>query len=110
MGGKNFIIKGAKMDLSRTKIATAVYVLGLIGPALLVGVLTLVERTGIHLGVGGGLIALLSFGVCIIGVGMQRAPFGRKLVLLLIALLAIPIEILALGAVFLVSNGLAGTQ
>jgi hypothetical protein len=99
------------MDLSRTKLAPAVYILGLAGPALLVGVLALAERVGLHLGVGGGLIALLSFGACIIGAAlMQRATVWKKLILVLVALVAIPLEMLALGIVFVVTNGLTGTQ
>ena len=98
------------MDLSRTKVGTAVYAFGLAGPTLLVAVLTLVERAGLHPGVGGGLIALVSFGACICGVGMQRTTVAKKLLLALVALVAIPLEILALGIIFVLRNGLAGTQ
>jgi cytosine/uracil/thiamine/allantoin permease len=108
--GKSFITKGVKMGLSRTKVAATVYVVGLAGLVLLVGVLTLVEHAGLHLGVGFGLIAPASFGTCIIGAVLQRATVWRKLVLILVALVAIPLEILAMGAVSLMMYGLEGIQ
>jgi len=98
------------VDLLRTNVATAVYVLGLAGPGLLVAGLTLLERAGLHLGMGAGLIVVLSVGACVTGAVLQPTTTWKKWVLVLMALVAIPLEILALGAVFLMRDGLAGTQ
>lgn len=98
------------MDSSRTKVASAVYLLGLAGPGVLTGLLSLVERAGFHLGVGGGLIAIVSLGACIAGASIRPTTVRKKLVLVLIALVIIPMEILVLGFIYLGIYGLDGTQ
>ena len=87
-----------------------VYFLGLAGPALMVSALVLIERAGLHLSVGGGLIALISFGVCIAAAGVLRTSVKKRLFLILVALVIIPLEILVLGAIFIAKSGLTGTQ
>jgi len=85
-------------------------VLGLFAPTLLMGILILIEHFGLHLGVGGGLIGLISFVVCLVSISMQSTTALKKLILILFALMVIPLEIFALGFVFIMINGLTGTQ
>lgn len=98
------------MDSSRTRTATLVYWLGIVTPVLMVVALKLIERSGTKQSVGVGWIALVSLIVCAIGAFLSTATVKKKVMLILIAAIVIPIELLALAVLFLTSGGLSGTQ
>jgi len=92
------------------KAAGFIYWVGIIAPALMVTALKVLEHFQIKLGIGLPGIAVVSLGICVAGVCSGNMNTRQIIAMLLLAICAIPVEILLLGVLFLITGGLSGTQ
>lgn len=90
-----------------------VYCSGIISPVVMELLFLLLEKTGSGAVVGRigiAWTALLGFALCLAGIWLSQVSVKKRFLLLVVALLAIPVEFLGLGLLFLLKEGLAGIQ
>src|SRR5690606_32033832 len=99
-----------KFPKPRTDPFTVIYWLGVAAPVLMVAVLKFIEHSGAKQSIGVGGIALVSLTLCAVGACLSKATTKKKFLLVLVAAIVIPVELLVIAVLFLVSGGLSGTQ
>ncbi len=90
-----------------------VYALGIVSPVVIELSFLFLEKTGRGAAVGKigiAWTALFGLALCFVGIWLSKVSVKKRLLLLLVALLAIPAEFLGLGLLFLLKEGLTGIQ
>jgi len=92
------------------KAAGFIYWAGITAPLPMVIALKVIEHFRIKPGIGIPGIALVSLAICVAGVCSGNTNTRQRIAMFLLAVCAIPVELLLLGFLFILSGGLNGTQ